>query len=202
MEKYNIILADPPWAYRDKARSGKRGVEYKYDVLSIDEIKQLPVQDIAANDCALFLWVTFPLLQEGLNTMRAWGFEYKTIAFNWVKQSKRGTKLHWGMGNWTRANSEICLLGIKGKPKRISAGVHSVVIESPVEEHSKKPGIVRERIVQLMGDIPRIELFAREKSAGWAAIGNGINGIDIRDILPIKKKYTPIREPYFSYDHD
>lgn len=96
---------------------------------------------------------------------------YKTVAFNWVKQNKTGAGLFWGLGNWTRSNSEICLLAVKGKPKRMSASVHSVIL-SPVQQHSRKPAETRDRIVELMGDLPRIELFAREAAPGWDAWGN------------------------------
>ena len=182
-KKYNIILADPPWTYRDKAQAGNRGVEFKYPTMSIEDIKSLPIHNISDDNCILFLWVTFPLLQEGLDTIKAWGFTYKTIGFNWIKKNKKNVETNfWGMGNWTRSNSELCLLGIKGKPKRISAKVHSIVetfetetIESPIEKHSKKPDIVRYRIEELCGDIPRIELFAREKVSGWDVWGNEVN---------------------------
>lgn len=181
--KYNIIYADPPWTYRDKAQAGQRGVEFKYPTMTIEDIKSLPIHNISDDNCILFLWVTFPLLQEGLDTIKAWGFTYKTIGFNWIKKNKKNVETNfWGMGNWTRSNSEICLLAIKGKPKRISAKVHSVIetfetetIESPIEKHSKKPDIVRYRIEELCGDIPRIELFAREKVSGWDVWGNEVN---------------------------
>lgn len=182
--KYNIIYADPPWNYNDPCNSGKRGAIHKYPTMSIEEIKKLPVRKIAADDSLLFLWVTFPLLQEGLDTIAAWGFKYKTIAFNWIKQSKTGQSLHWGMGNWTRANSEICLLGVRGNPKRVSAGVHSVVM-SPLRKHSQKPDEVRDRIVELAGDLPRIELFARNETEGWHVWGNEVEsdilfkGVDV-----------------------
>lgn len=117
------------------------------------------------------MWATFPMLQEALDLIEAWGFTYKTIAFNWVKQNKSGNGIFWGLGNWTRSNSEICLLAVKGKPKRISAGVHSVVL-SPIQRHSQKPDEVRQRIVELMGDLPRIELFARSGAEGWDCWGN------------------------------
>ena len=117
------------------------------------------------------MWATFPMLREALQLIEAWGFEYKTIACNWIKQNKRGSGLFWGLGNWTRSNSEICLLAIKGKPKRLSAAVHSVIM-SPVQRHSQKPEEARERIVQLMGDLPRIELFARSAAPGWDVWGN------------------------------
>ena len=96
--------------------------------MTIEDIKSLPIHNISDDNCILFLWVTFPLLQEGLDTIKSWGFTYKTIGFNWIKKNKKNIETNfWGMGNWTRSNSELCLLGIKGKPKRISAKVHSIV---------------------------------------------------------------------------
>ena len=117
------------------------------------------------------MWATFPMLREALDVIEAWGFTYKSIAFNWVKQNKSGVGLFMGLGNWTRSNSEICLLAVKGKPKRVSAGVHSVIL-SPIQQHSRKPAEARDRIVELMGDLPRIELFAREAAPGWDAWGD------------------------------
>lgn len=113
------------------------------------------------------------MLKEALDVIEAWGFTYKTVAFNWVKQNKNGAGLFMGLGNWTRSNSEICLLAVKGKPKRVSAGVHSVIL-SPLQQHSQKPGEARDRIVELMGDLPRIELFARETAPGWDSWGNEV----------------------------
>ena len=174
MKKYNIIYADPPWSYKDKCNAGKRGAGYKYPTQGIDWIKNLPVQNICADDCFLFLWVTMPLLQEGLDTIKAWGFQYKTCAFTWVKKNKNKDSWFWGMGNFTRSNAELCLLGVKGKPKRVSAYVHSVV-DTPIEGHSVKPATVRDRIVELCGDLPRIELFARTyPSCYWHVWGNDV----------------------------
>lgn len=171
--KYNIIYADPPWQYRDKAGAGERGAEFKYPVMTLNDIMELPVEKLAADDCVLFLWATMPLLPEALNVLQAWGFTYKTVAFTWCKKTKHG-KWHWGMGNWTRSNPELCLLGLRGKPKRISASVHSVV-DDQIGRHSAKPDTVRQRIVNLMGDLPRIELFARDKVSGWHAWGNEVD---------------------------
>lgn len=149
-KKYGIIYADPAWSYRDKALAGERGAGCKYDVMDLEDIKRLPVKELAEDDAVLFMWVTMPFLEEAFSVMRAWGFEYKTCAFTWVKQNKKSDGLFWGMGNWTRANAELCLLGVRGKPKRADAGVHSVII-SHVEEHSKKPAETRDRIVKLLG---------------------------------------------------
>lgn len=169
---YSVIYADPPWDYRH--RWTKAAASKHYDTMDLDSIKNLPVIEYAANDCLLFMWATFPMLYEALETIKAWGFEYKTVAFTWVKQNKSGRGIFWGLGNWTRSNAEICLLGVRGKPKRISASVHSVIV-SPVKRHSEKPGEVRNRIVELVGDVPRIELFARQHVDGWDAFGKEVD---------------------------
>jgi N6-adenosine-specific RNA methylase IME4 len=171
--KYGIIYADPPWEYRDKAAAGNRGAGFKYRTHNATWIRSLPVRSIADKDCALFLWVTMPMLDTAFSVIRGWGFEYKTCAFTWVKRNKKSESWFWGMGSWTRANAELCLLSVTGKPKRVDAGVHSV-IDTPIGQHSVKPDAVRDRIVRLMGDVPRIELFARKKSEGWDAWGDEI----------------------------
>lgn len=171
--KYAIIYADPPWTYRDKANAGKRGASHKYSTMTLDEICALPVADIAADDCLLALWWVPPMPREALRVVEAWGFKLKTMkGFTWHKLTKRGGD-HFGMGNWTRANTEDCLIATRGKPKRISASVRQFV-ESPIQEHSAKPREVRDRLVQLLGDVPRIELFARTTSPGWDAWGDGL----------------------------
>ena len=172
-KKYNIIYADPPWSYKDKALAGKRGAGCKYPVMNTTDICKFPIQQITAKDAVLFMWVTMPKLNECFDLIKAWGFEYKTCAFVWVKKNKKSDSLFWGMGHWTRANAEICLIATKGKPKRQAANIHSVVI-TPIEEHSKKPNEIRDRIVSLCGDLPRIELFARQHSNGWDCWGNEV----------------------------
>lgn len=180
--RYAVIYADPPWQYRDQARAGQRGVHYKYGLLGNRDIAGLPLQDVAADDAMLFLWATWPKLPEVLPIIEAWGFRYRTCAFLWVKRSRQGDKLFWGMGNYTRANTEPCLLATRGRPRRISAAVHQVV-EAPVGRHSAKPALVRERIVALAGDVARIELFARERARGWDAWGND-PGLDEPATMP------------------
>lgn len=174
-KKYNIIYADPPWNFKTYSEKGKqkKSAECHYRCMNIDNIYDLPINQIAADNCILFLWVTFPLLKEGLETIEKWGFTYKTIGFNWIKQNKKSDSLFWGLGYWTRANSEICLLATKGKPKRISKSVHSVIM-SKIREHSRKPDEVRNKIVELCGDMPRIELFARQSVDGWDCWGNEV----------------------------
>lgn len=173
MKQYNVIYADPPWRYEQRSLQG--AAEKHYPTMSIDELCALPVMSIAAKDCILFLWTTFPMIPEALRLIEAWGFKYKTVAFVWLKQNRKSPTWFYGLGFWTRGNAEICLLAKRGSPKRQSASVHQFII-SPIEEHSKKPDVTRERIVALMGDVPRIELFARQKTEGWDVWGNEAPG--------------------------
>lgn len=141
--------------------------------MGIEELAKLQVEDIAERDCTLFLWATFPMLNEAMQLIRKWGFSYKTVGFVWLKQNRKSSTWFYGLGFWTRGNAEICLLATKAHPKRSSADIHQLII-SPIEEHSKKPDEVREKIVALMGDLPRIELFARKKIKGWDVWGNEV----------------------------
>ena len=142
--------------------------------MTIEEIRTLPVAQLADKNCILFLWVTFPVIREAFTVIDAWGFTYKTVSFCWVKQNRHSSSLFWGMGHCTRANAELCLLATKGSPKRQSAGVHQIVM-TPIEGHSKKPDIVRDKIISLAGDVPRIELFARQTTPGWDVWGNEVD---------------------------
>ena len=142
--------------------------------MSIDELCALPVETLAEKDCLLFLWATFPQLPEALRLIQAWGFTFKTVAFVWLKLNKKSPTWFYGLGYWTRGNAEICLLAKRGKPKRRSAGVHQFNI-SPVEEHSKKPDVTRDKIIELAGDLTRVELFARQKTPGWDVWGNEVD---------------------------
>lgn len=170
---YPIIYADPAWSYRDKCHAGKRGAGYKYNTLSLAQIKAMPVGDLAdPAGSALFLWATYPLLDEGIEVLRSWGFKFKTVAFTWVKLTKTG-KPFFGMGNWTRSNPEIVLLGVRGKIKRVCASVPNYMA-APIGRHSAKPPETRDRIVRLMGDRPRLELFARDATPGWHVWGNEV----------------------------
>lgn len=172
-KKYNIIYADPAWKY-NFGETSSRFVNKKYTVMSKEDICDLPVGSICAEDAVLLMWITFPKLDWALDVIKAWGFKYKTNAFTWIKQNKKSDDLFWGMGYYTRSNAEVCLLATKGKPlQRMSHNVHSVIM-SHIEEHSKKPHEIRERIVELFGDIPRIELFARQHADGWDCWGNEV----------------------------
>ncbi len=169
-KKYQIIYADPPWQYDDKSLAGNRGAGCKYDLMSMDDLKDLPVRDIADENCILFIWGTWTHNKEIHELIESWGFVYQTVGFVWIKKNMTGTNF-MGMGNMTRANTEYCLIAKKGKIKRIDAGI-SQIIESIPNGHSKKPDQVRKRIIQLVGDLSRIELFARTKIHGWDTWGN------------------------------
>lgn len=171
-KKYSIIYADPPWTFKTYSKKGseKKSALNHYACMKQEDIFHLPVPRLCEKDCILFLWVTFPCLKDGLKTMEEWGFEYKTCGFNWVKRNKKSDSWFWGLGFWTRSNSELCLIGTKGKPKRISSSVHQIV-DSRIMEHSRKPDEVRNRIVELCGNVPRIELFARQNVSGWDCWG-------------------------------
>lgn len=169
--KYNIIYADPPWRYQRNKVQG--AAENHYPTMSIEELCALPVADLAAPDSALFLWATFPQLPAALRLIEAWGFQYKSVGFVWLKENRKAGGWFTGLGFWTRGNAEICLFATRGHPKRQAANVHQFII-SPVEAHSKKPDEARDKIVALLGDLPRVELFARQTSPGWDVWGNEV----------------------------
>jgi N6-adenosine-specific RNA methylase IME4 len=171
--KYQLIYADPPWTYRDKANAGERGACHKYKVMTLEQICALPVQTITAENCLLAMWWVPPMPLEALKVVEAWGFKLKTMkGFTWHKTTKFG-KSHFGMGNWTRANTEDCLFATRGKPVRVSASVRQF-INAEKGRHSEKPQEARDRLVQLIGDVPRIELFSRGRFKGWDVWGDEI----------------------------
>ena len=172
--KYKCVLADPPWEYRVWSKKGSgRSAERHYPCMTIPEICALPVAELAAPDCALFMWVTFPVLPWAFDVIKEWGFTYKSVAFVWVKRNPKSPGWFVGLGHWTRANAEICILATKGNPRRVAADVRQV-IDTPLEAHSKKPDETRDRIVRLCGDLPRVELFARQSPPGWDVWGNEV----------------------------
>ena len=175
-KKYKILYADPPWKYgggRNKSFEGL-AVDH-YPVMRDKEILALPIKQLADDSGAiLFLWATPPKLDVAFDVISAWGFRYRTIGFTWVKQNKDGSPF-FGLGFWTRSNAEHCLIGTIGKdyPRRIDNTISSVVMTQRMR-HSQKPPEVREKIVRLVGDLPRIELFARDRADGWDAWGNEV----------------------------
>lgn len=180
-KKYNIIYADPPWQYGDK-RTGKGknnprgagGAEKHYSTMPTIEICNLPIKNIVAEDCMLFMWATAPMIFEAEKVIKAWGFDYKTFGFVWVKMTNDMGKVRGdGIGNYTIQNAEYCLIGLRGKYWRNKTGVKQILL-APKQEHSKKPCETRERIIELCGDLPRIELFARQHVEGWDCWGNEV----------------------------
>lgn len=186
-QHFRAVLADPPWrfkTYNEKGRNRcpdwrrfKGSPARHYDTMSTTELCALPVCDLLADDACLFLWACWPMLEDALKVMSSWGFRYKGCAFDWMKAHTGQIDMFrddavalMGMGYWTRGNSEPCLLGTMGKPKRLSRGVRQGIIE-PRREHSRKPDCVRERIEKLVGG-PYLELFSRQPRAGWTTWGN------------------------------
>lgn len=173
MKKYQIIYADPPWNFNFQKRKGlsNEAKNNLYPTMSDSEIINLPIKELADDNCILFLWIMNSELPLALDVIKSWGFEFKTVAFTWVKTTKN--TYHFGGGNWTRSNPELCLLSTKGKIKRLSASVRNLQIK-PLREHSRKPDEIRNEIIKLVGDLPRIELFARQKTEGWDVWGNEV----------------------------
>lgn len=174
---YKVICADPPWTFATYSRKGKgRSPEAHYDCMTLTDIMALPVADWAARDCVLFLWATDPLLDRAFAVVRAWGFAYKTVGFYWAKLNKSAPRLvldeksfFTGLGFWTRANPELCLLATRGHPRRKSAGVKKLIV-APRREHSRKPEEAYARIEALC-EGPYLDLFARAPRPGWDAWG-------------------------------
>ena len=170
---YKILYADPPYYFKSYSKKGEnRNATQHYNCMEFDDILQLPINNIADVDCVLFIWVIDPFLERAFEIINKWGFKYKTVAFTWIKQNK-SSGFFTGLGYWTRANPEQCLLATKGNPKRVSKAVRQLII-SKRQEHSKKPDEIRDRIVELCGDLPRIELFARTRCKGWDSYGDEI----------------------------
>lgn len=174
-----VIYADPPWHFDVWAEGSARNAASKYKTMTAADIAELPVCDLAAPDCALFMWMVWPRLKEALTVIDGWGFTYKTCGFSWIKANAAQVEMFRddvdpfvGMGYWTRANSEACLLATRGKPKRLNMDVRQGII-SPRREHSRKPDCVYERIERLVAG-PYVELFARTTRPGWKSWGNQV----------------------------
>lgn len=175
---YGVIYADPPWTFATYSKNGKgRSAETHYGCMSLGDIEALPVAKSAMENCVLLLWTTDPMLEKALGVVRAWGFSYKTIGFTWVKQNKSGNGFFTGMGFWTRANPEHCLLATRGKPRRKSASVQRLIV-SPRREHSRKPDEAYDRIERLCPG-PYLEMWARQNRSGWDSCGNETGLFDI-----------------------
>ena len=203
-KKYSIIYADPPWAYLwgGGKYGGNFSPEKHYPTMKTEEICSLDVKSLRAKNCVLALWATSPCLPDALQVMRAWGFKYKTVLFTWIKLNPKKKTIVCGPGSYTRSACEYILLGMRGHIKRISTDAISQVIQEPRGKHSEKPKVVRNYLVSLFGDVPRIELFARNQgengtALGWDVFGNevdnsiklGYSGDEVmREVLENKKK--------------
>jgi N6-adenosine-specific RNA methylase IME4 len=190
--RYGVIYADPPWPFQTWSMKGTgRSAISHYDCLDFSALAALPVAQLATDNCVLFLWAPDPFLPRAFELIRAWGFEYKTVGFCWVKLNKapkHDADYFTGMGYWTRANQELCLLATRGKPQRQAKNVRRVVVE-PRREHSRKPDCVRERIKRLVSG-PYVELFARETKEGWDCWGNQVG---LFDHGPVRTRRQPSR---------
>lgn len=189
-KKYELVYCDPSWQFNDKNTGGsyKSGSANVYEVMSAKQMCDLPIKNITADNCLLAMWHVGAMPVEALRLVNSWGFTLKTMSgLLWHKTTKPDKKTGevkdaFGMGHWTRQSTESCLFAVKGRPKRINASVRNF-IESPRMAHSAKPAEARNRLVQLLGDVPRVELFAREKSPGWDTVGLDIDGVDIKQLF-------------------
>lgn len=184
-KKYNIIYADPAWTFSSRLRNGSleangtknvvhRSLSETYNTMSVEEICNLKVSEITDKDCALFMWTTDAHLEEAMKVIKSWGFKYKTIGFTWLKKEKSGVQSCY-VGFWTLKCGEICLLATKGNmSKYLKKRNVRQLVEATRGRHSEKPQEVRNRIVEMFGDIPRVELFARQKVEGWDCWGNEV----------------------------
>lgn len=171
---HGVIYADPPWAFKTYSDKGKgKSPDNHYVCQDIDWIKSLPVADLAAPDCALFLWATWPMMREALDTIDAWGFKYSGLAWEWIKQNPETGKFAFGCGYGTRKNLEPCILARRGKPKILSRSERDFMF-APRREHSRKPDEARTRIERMYGG-PYLELFARQETPGWSSWGNQVD---------------------------
>jgi site-specific DNA-methyltransferase (adenine-specific) len=172
-KKYQIIYADPPWSYQNGSVP-QGGVNAQYPTMKLEDIKKLPIAELADDTCVLMMWATFPQIQEALDVVKAWGFKYKTLGFSWLKTNKDGSPF-FGIGYYAKSNQEVCLLAVKGKAHSlVKSNSVSSFVSTGRTKHSEKPQIFRDKIIELFGDIPRIELFARQKTEGWDVWGNEV----------------------------
>ena len=183
-ERYRVIYADPPWSFATYSAKGRgRCADAHYDVMGMDALAALPVADWADEHCILLMWATDPLLPQAFDLIRSWGFTYKTVGFYWAKLNRSASaqamterSFFTGLGYWTRANVEQCLLATRGKPQRKGRDVPRLVV-APRREHSRKPDEVYHRIERL-ADGPYLEMFARAGRPGWSTWGNQVELFD------------------------
>jgi len=175
--KYDVILADPPWDFEvwNRDTGSGRSASLHYPTMKLDDICALPISEIAADNCALFIWAIWPRIFDAQAVIKSWGFEYRTLGFEWVKLNKSGLGFYFGMGYYTRANPEPCLLAIKGRMPVATRSERNLLI-SPVREHSQKPDEAYGKVERLYPGKKYVELFARRRRDGWDAFGNQVQG--------------------------
>jgi N6-adenosine-specific RNA methylase IME4 len=193
--KFSIMYSDFPWTFpkrkNNKSKFGQ-GVHGHYPVMKIEELKAVPWGDLAADNCAWFYWATTSRTDDSdlidkLQIPKDHGFRLVNIGYNWVKLNKVSKTPFFGPGRYTKSSSELCFLYIKGKMEVKSNRVHSLVMHE-MGEHSQKPSIIKDKIVELFGDLPRIEIFSRMSTEGWHSIGDEISGNSIQvDIEKMSK---------------
>lgn len=177
MEQYQLIYADPPWHFKVRSDKGEgRSAKNHYSVMSLEDISNMPIPDISAKDSVCLMWIIDPMVEQGYQVMRAWGFIPRTVGFYWVKTNIKSPGYFTGLGYYTRANPEQCILGTRGKGlQRINKDVARLIV-APRGRHSAKPIETYDRIERLFGNVRRVELFARYKRPGWDVFGNQIDG--------------------------
>lgn len=181
MRKYQIIYADPPWKFGNRMYSSNKNDHHReitraYPVMTTENLRELPISNICEENCVCFMWVADAFIPDAISIMDAWGFKYKTVAFVWLKKELSGKQTCY-MGQWTCKGMELVLLGTKGKMTQYLKSRKVRQIQEALRErtiHSRKPNLIRERIVEMFGNLPRIELFAREKTPGWDVWGNEV----------------------------
>ncbi len=195
---FGAILADPPWGFQcwsgPEKKVASRGTVAPYQTMGMVELAELPIAELAADNCVLFAWVVWPTMPEALALIERWGFKYKTCAFAWMKADPYRLwaleeDVRMGLGYWTRANSEVCLLATKGKPKRQNSDVRQGIIE-PIRQHSRKPDGIHERIERLVAG-PYLELFARQQRPGWTVWGNETDKFN-----PVADAWNSVNDAY------
>lgn len=203
LKKYNVIYADPPWNFKNYSKKGEgRNPNAHYDCMDFKQLSNLPIENLASNNCTLFLWVTDPILEQAMKLVNIWGFKFKTVGFYWVKINKNSDvkKLNinkdffTGLGYWTRANPEQCWIATKGKPKRLNKDVSRILIDKR-REHSRKPEQIYNRIERLVKG-PYIELFARNSRKGWDNWGKEVKLFDRRGIIKTRRKPSNLKSFY------
>lgn len=169
--KYGCILADPPWRFRTWGEHNQQKSASKhYSLMTLPDLKALPVNHLATDHCALVMWAVQPMIPQALDLMSAWGFKYKTMGA-WAKQSSTGKKWAFGTGYMLRCAAEFFIVGTLGDPEIGARNIRNLIV-SPVREHSRKPDEMHANLERLFPAMSRCELFGRQQRPGWDVWGN------------------------------